>query len=77
MRYPHVDNLWESMNKAYSPYCLCRYCSNHAFWSSLSSMSDKQIVERAKGRVMTEEQAKLIESIRLRVWDAWAKGEAS
>jgi hypothetical protein len=64
-------------NKAYSPYCLCRYCGNHAFWTGLSAMSDKQILQRAKGRAMTEEQVKLIESLKLKVWNSWAKGEAS
>jgi len=38
-------------------------------------MTDKQIVERAKGREMTDEQEKLIELVKVRVWNTWAKGE--
>jgi hypothetical protein len=63
------------MNQPYSPYCLCHSCADHAFWSSLSAMTDKQIVERAKGRVMTEEQEKLIESVKVRVWNSCMKGD--
>lgn len=70
-RYPHAVE-----KRAYSPYCLCRHCSNHAFWSSLSAMTDQQIVQRAKGRVMTDEQQKTLAEIELRVWNSWAKGKA-
>lgn len=79
MRYPHVDNVCGK--QAYSPFCLCRYCSNHSFWTGLSAMSDKQILERVKGRKMNKDQRKLIraarERVKLRVWNEWAKGEAS
>jgi hypothetical protein len=71
--YPQMRTTYPQ--SVYSPFCLCRFCSNHAFWSSLSAMSDVQILERAKGRAMTEEQEKFIESIKLRVWNASAKGE--
>jgi hypothetical protein len=39
-------------------------------------MTDQQIVQRAKGRVMTDEQQKTLAEIELRVWNSWAKGKA-
>ena len=58
----------------YSPYCICTSCGNHAFWSSLSAMSDMQIVERAKGRNMNEKQEKMIADIEMRLWNSMTKG---
>ena len=61
----------------YSPYCLCRSCCDHAFWDSLTAMTDMQILQRVKGREMDEKQKKMIAVIELRVWNESMKGKAS
>lgn len=59
----------------YSPYCLCHSCTDRAFWECLPYMTDQEILQHAKRRVMDERQKKLVAMVELRVWNKLVKGE--
>lgn len=53
-------------------YCLCTPCW---FVLARSAYEPREFVHRAEKRELNEEQRKIVESMKLKEWDSWAKGE--
>jgi hypothetical protein len=62
----------------YSPYCICSHCSMHTFFElGRSAFEPQEFVRRAERHELNEQQRKIVDKVKLQIWNECMKGKAS
>jgi hypothetical protein len=56
--------------------CFCNSCMLTALFElGLCALTPQQFIQRARRYKLSEEQQKVVDTLRMQVWNEWAKGE--
>jgi hypothetical protein len=60
----------------YNPYCLCAQCQAYTLITlGQSALAPQEFVRRARRYTLTNEQQKIVDEVKLKLWNMSVKGE--